>query len=174
LLQGFGNLGVSPCERLVLLLQLREQSDVLDGNNGLVGEGLDQRDVFIREPGDFPAIDGQAAEQRVALHQRDTENGSHSFEFDRRTDERVTVKVGDGRSVLDVCGSPRPVGPEQWWRHALGTATKPRPILRARAVECDSSEEVGAFVQPEHCELGGAEPSGAGQNRVEHGTNIAW
>ena len=33
----------------VARLQLREQPDVLDGDDGLVGEGLEQLDVTVRE-----------------------------------------------------------------------------------------------------------------------------
>jgi hypothetical protein len=38
LLQGFGHLGVGLRESLVLLLQLREQPHVLDGDDRLVGK----------------------------------------------------------------------------------------------------------------------------------------
>ena len=40
LLQGLGHLGMGLRERLVLLLQLREQAHVLDGDHRLVGERL--------------------------------------------------------------------------------------------------------------------------------------
>src|SRR5713101_7952319 len=49
LLEGLADLGVRLSERPVLLLKLREQPDVLDGDNGLVGEGLEQGDLVVGE-----------------------------------------------------------------------------------------------------------------------------
>ena len=37
------------CVSAVLLLQLREQPDVLDGDDGLIGERLQERDLLRRE-----------------------------------------------------------------------------------------------------------------------------
>jgi hypothetical protein len=34
-------------ERLVPLLQLAQQAGVLDGDDGLVGKGLEQRDLLV-------------------------------------------------------------------------------------------------------------------------------
>ena len=49
-------------------LQLAEQPDVLDGDDGLVGERLDQLDLLVRErpglrPGDHDDADGRAVAQ---------------------------------------------------------------------------------------------------------------
>ena len=41
--------GERPGQFAVPLLQFREQSHVLDGDDGLVGEGLKQRDLLVRE-----------------------------------------------------------------------------------------------------------------------------
>jgi hypothetical protein len=41
LVEGFGDLPVRLYERLILLLQLLEQAHVLDGDDGLIGEGLE-------------------------------------------------------------------------------------------------------------------------------------
>jgi hypothetical protein len=49
LLQRLRHLGVSCRQCLVLLLQLREQPHILDGDDGLVGEGLEQFDPGRRE-----------------------------------------------------------------------------------------------------------------------------
>src|SRR5262245_36341258 len=44
---GYPRMGLG--QRTLLLLQLLEQPHVLDGNDGLVGERLEQRDLLIRE-----------------------------------------------------------------------------------------------------------------------------
>ena len=49
LLQRLGDLGMSLGDSAVLLLQFREQAHVLDGDDGLVGEGLEQLDLLLRE-----------------------------------------------------------------------------------------------------------------------------
>ena len=60
LLQRLGHPGMGFGERLVLLLQLREQPDVLDGDHRLVSEGLGQLDLPVGEGPDLssPHIDG--------------------------------------------------------------------------------------------------------------------
>src|SRR5262245_16597958 len=50
LLQRLGDLGMSRRQRPVLILQLREQAHVLNGDDRLVREGLEQRDLVAGEP----------------------------------------------------------------------------------------------------------------------------
>ena len=50
--------------------QLVEQPGVLDGDDGLAGEVLDQRDLLVGERADFLAIDINAANQLVVLDHR--------------------------------------------------------------------------------------------------------
>src|SRR4030095_13116901 len=45
LLKGLSHLRVGGRKRTILLLQLLEQPDVLNGNDRLVGEGLQERDL---------------------------------------------------------------------------------------------------------------------------------
>jgi hypothetical protein len=49
LIERLGDLGMGCREGLVLLLELREQADILDGDDGLVGECLQQGNVLIGE-----------------------------------------------------------------------------------------------------------------------------
>ncbi len=62
LLQRFG-------ERLVARLHLVEQTNVLDGDHRLVGEGLQQRDLLVAEGPDLGAPDDQDADGFSAAHQ---------------------------------------------------------------------------------------------------------
>src|SRR5438309_11377320 len=50
-------------ERTSPRLQLREQADVLDRNHGLVGEGLEQRDLSLREEMCLGAADVDGADR---------------------------------------------------------------------------------------------------------------
>src|SRR5262249_3806544 len=49
LFQRFGDLRVRLCQRLILLLKLGEGADVLDRDDGLVGESLEELSLFGRE-----------------------------------------------------------------------------------------------------------------------------
>ena len=77
LLQRLGHLRMGLRERPVLLLQLREQPDVLDGDDRLVGEGLEQRDLLSRE-GPASAREMTIRPDRLALVQHG--HGQHGPE----------------------------------------------------------------------------------------------
>ena len=54
------------CERTVLLLEFRKEPHVLDGDDRLVGEGLEERDLLRRERPDLgPSIDDDEAKRRA-------------------------------------------------------------------------------------------------------------
>src|SRR5262245_35320736 len=53
LLQGFGDLPMRLGQRAILFLQLREQADVLDRDDGLVSESLEEGGFGGREAPDF-------------------------------------------------------------------------------------------------------------------------
>jgi hypothetical protein len=46
-------------------LQLGQQAGVLDGNDGLVGEGLEERDLVVSEPAGFAAAHRDRPDRRV-------------------------------------------------------------------------------------------------------------
>ena len=62
LLERLGHLGMGLGERAVLLLQFREQPHVLDGNDGLVGEGLHEGDLRVGEEAGLLARQGNGAD----------------------------------------------------------------------------------------------------------------
>ena len=66
LLEGLADLGVGDRQGLVLFAELSEQPHVLDGDDGLVGEGLQHRDLRVRKRADLGAPDQQCA-QRIPL-----------------------------------------------------------------------------------------------------------
>ena len=61
LLQGLAHLGVGLRERTILLLQFCKEPHVLDGDNGLIGEGLEQRDLLVSELPRFLASGNSSA-----------------------------------------------------------------------------------------------------------------
>src|SRR5262245_19543394 len=65
LLQSLTDLHMGCCESAILLLQLREQPHVLNGDYGLVGEGLEERNLLLAEElnlrsAELDASDGDA------------------------------------------------------------------------------------------------------------------
>src|SRR5437867_9303453 len=64
------------------LAQLVEQARVLDGDDGLVGEILDQLDLLIGERTDFLAKQVESADQCALLQHWNEELGSNASRFD--------------------------------------------------------------------------------------------
>src|SRR5690242_5379898 len=58
-------------------LQLLEQPDVLDGDDGLGREGLEERDLLIRERLDRVPVEGQGSQERVVLEHGDGQRRPH-------------------------------------------------------------------------------------------------
>ena len=69
--------GCSPAAR-VALLQLLEQPGVLDGDDGLVRERLQQRDLLLGERADLEAVQHQHTDRPAVPTQRDAEAGPES------------------------------------------------------------------------------------------------
>jgi len=78
LIERLGHLRMGRRERPVLLLQLREQPDVLDGDDGLVGEGLQQLQMCIGEPVDLPMGNGDGSNHVVLPSYRHTHQTSRA------------------------------------------------------------------------------------------------
>src|SRR5262249_55378143 len=62
LVQRLGDLCMGRCEGAILLLQLGEQSNILDGDHGLVGEGLHKGDLPVGERLDLRPPDRHSSE----------------------------------------------------------------------------------------------------------------
>src|SRR5262249_18672487 len=80
-----------------LLLQrfaeLVEQPRILDGNDGLVGEILNQVDLLVGERADLLAVDSDRAHQRVVLDHWYHEEWPDAAEFNARNCQWVAVKI---------------------------------------------------------------------------------
>ena len=68
LLQSFGKIAVA-------LLQFLEQPHVLDGDDRLIGEGFQQRDLFVRKRTDFRAANMNRPNRNTFAQQRRRQNG---------------------------------------------------------------------------------------------------
>jgi hypothetical protein len=74
-------------ERLVLLLQLREQPDVLNGNDRLIGEGLEER-YLVRG-------------KRLHLHSRHVDRSNrHAVAHHRNRQDRPIACLDDRRVFI--------------------------------------------------------------------------
>src|SRR5262245_5533820 len=62
-------------ERLVLLLKFREQAHVLNRNDRLIGEGLEERDLLVREGAHLLTSDQDPADSHAFAEQRYREHG---------------------------------------------------------------------------------------------------
>src|SRR5262245_18839757 len=63
LLKSLADLSMSLRKRLILLLKLFEQAHVLDRDDGLVGKGLEEPDLLVRELANLRAAEGNRAER---------------------------------------------------------------------------------------------------------------
>src|SRR5262245_14731971 len=90
-------------ERQVLLLQLREQPHVLNGDDGLVGEGLEEFDLFIQERPWRGASYRNGADGSALSQHGDTENASIAYRAAQGRILELRVKLGvwhvDDRAV---------------------------------------------------------------------------
>src|SRR6516164_6717514 len=73
LLQRLGEVGSA-------LAQFVEQARVLDGDNGLGGEILHQRNLFVGEPSNLLAVNGEGADQNIVLEHWNANRGSRAAE----------------------------------------------------------------------------------------------
>src|SRR5262245_15170614 len=88
-------------ERLVLLLQLGEQTHVLNCDDRLVGKALEQLNLAGRKWGDRHPHDVDRPYRQLTTHHRDRERGPKA----RLDDPRLLV-LGILREILDMNDPP--------------------------------------------------------------------
>jgi hypothetical protein len=94
LLQRDGQIGV-------LRPELPEQSRVLDGDRGLVGEGLHEGYLAVGERPDLMPVDDDRPQQLASSEHRDRQDGP-----DRVHGHRPIAVLGVGQDVMDLHGAP--------------------------------------------------------------------
>src|SRR6516165_8197793 len=76
------------------LAQLVQQPRVLDGNDGLGGEVLHQRDLFFTEWSHLPTRDGKDTDHLIVLQHRNGKICTSANHVDERNDARIPFKIG--------------------------------------------------------------------------------
>src|SRR5262249_34793257 len=112
-------------QRLILRLEFRKESHVLDGDDGLVSEGLEQLDLLLAEGLDLGAPYKHRPDERPRPEERDTDDGAEASQ-----------SLIFGKSILGVGQDIENVN-----RLALegdppddGTASRPKlPLLQQRS-----------------------------------------
>jgi hypothetical protein len=111
LLQGFGHLIMGLRHRAVLLLQFRKQSDVLDGDGGLVGQRVDQSHFGLGKQADLLARHRDGTDAPALAKQGCVQLSSDSARFIEGVEtRRVREYIGhvDGDSLTNGSrGEPR-------------------------------------------------------------------
>src|SRR5215831_1042378 len=113
-------------KRLVLLFELREQPHVLDGDDGLVGEGLEQRDLLVGEGVDFGPADYDHADRYSFAQKRRRQHGAKATTnpWKLRLDPRRDV-IDMDRPAFDNGESSRIVTADRASRVGQGKGSKP-------------------------------------------------
>src|SRR5262245_22501970 len=89
----------------IAFLQFLEQSHVLDGNYGLVGKGLEKRDLLVCKWANFSTTNHNGPNRNILSKQRRSKNSpstSASLEFLRLW--KLSIKLG--RHIMNVNGLP--------------------------------------------------------------------
>ena len=168
---------ISRRRRLLLerLFRLVEQADVLDGDDRLVGEGLEQGDLFVAEsPRVFAKHSDRADGETFPEHRHDQDapvaEGAGGRLKVRRPDLGVLLDVGhvNRRAVEDrTARDGAPIGSS--WEHA----SKGIESWRRQIVVCDEMEPFS--VELEHrAEETVAQLDRAADDCVKHGLDVGW
>src|SRR5262249_23000525 len=83
------------------LAQLAQQPRVLDGDDGLIGEALDQLDLFVGKCQDLLAVDGKGANQLAFCEHGNVEDGPKPSEVDGGHKYRFTLDIGGLSGDID-------------------------------------------------------------------------
>jgi len=149
-------------EIAVARLQLSEHARVLDGDDGLVGEGLQQRDPLVGEAADHPVRDTDDADRLPAAQERHRDHALHVVPV--RGDPRelgagVEVRNMDDRAIED--GNPHRIRPIRRPRESLD---EPTDALGRDVFVSDQVEELAVVPHHEGGEAA-AEPEGVAGDR---------
>src|SRR5262245_62835763 len=158
-------------EGLILLLEIGEQPDVLDRNDCLVGEGLEQFNLFVREGPRLSLRNGERSNGMSFTQHRHREVASvicclrealeHVF--------GVLMHVGNVRDAASQDG-PSGVATPAWWRRER--VTKSIGALWAKLIESDEMNEL-AVEREDATQRGVTEPERIRRHRVEHRLDVS-
>ena len=135
------------------LFRLIEQPNVLDGDDRLVGEGLEQGELLLGEGPHLPAIERDGAKITRLAHQGHGEQGSQSVLLDGSDPERIPPAIQFGLAhVEELSRLPGPARPKQRPAEAQRFLQQ-GPELGPGTADLGGPEQLVASVTPEHPEL---------------------
>jgi hypothetical protein len=151
---------------VILLLELREEADVLDGDDGLLGEDLQELDLSVWEQPGLGAGDRNRPDREAVSQHRDA-CGAPIAAGRRHRAEGVAGVQGDIRDLhdtsLEYCASCN--GPPTW-RRRIRASIDLKHLGGEAAVRHEVEELTIKLVHK--AKLGLAEPSRALGDHVEH------
>src|SRR5215468_3668759 len=160
LLKGLG-------EVLIALPQFRKQAHVLDGDHGLVGKGLEQSDLLVREGIHLGTAKRDRAQRGALPEQRNAQQGSGALRQGVCAPFRKFLRVR-----LDIGDLKRP--PLQHAASGDGSPYKgDREVHWNRNWAVVGGQLQALLVDPKEIRVvSPAEAGGAGHHRVQHGLQI--
>ena len=167
LLQRLGDLRMSSGEGSVLFLELREQPDVLNGDDCLIGEGLEQSDLFVRERVHLGAPEHYRAHRRSLPQQWNAQYRSPAMLMSQGLAFGKALHLGLNISHVNSPPlehrAPRDGPPYDWNEAAHGMGD--RTVM--------GGHPQGFRVKTEHASVvGSAEARGALDHRIQHWLEI--
>ena len=155
--------------------QFAQQPRVLDGDDGLIGEAGNKRDLFVGKWADFLAVQGKRADKLVVLEHRNNQKGPQAGEFKARNGYRVAfeiafrcLNIGD---VYGAFGGEHPTDGAIWARPKRGALLG----LGEGCRRVERRDHVQSFAVPavDVAELGVADANGLLQHGREHRLKFA-
>ena len=162
LLQRFGNLFMRLCQRMILLLQLREQPHVLDGNDRLVRKSLEEAGLLVGKRVYLGAPELNDADDRALAHEGSAQCRAKTYlrgegaRFGKLV--RLSLKVGDLNGSLLEDGTPAQGAPYDWKQEVHGLGNRAMVGGRAQVISVDPEDRRV---------VSSAEASGALDHRVQ-------
>ncbi len=152
------------------LTQFLEQSRVLDGDDGLLGEILDQCDLLVCERLHFPAIDRNRADQLVFLQHWHDYNGASTGDIGHLDSaggaSKVSRTVSHIMNVCDLMGTDD--GGKTALRMRMDRHARPQSRERRWDVIAGSHGETVPVPQIHQAEIRAADTRGILKHLLEH------
>ena len=150
-------------------LQLLEEPDVLDGDHGLVGEGLEELDLLVRERLHLRPADHDGPDRRPFAQEGRGQHGANAGRHGMRTPDIGELGVEHGLNVVDVdrlAVDDRPPG---------GRPTADRNQVwqyRSKRPELGDPPQPIAVDTPDDRVVRAADARGVLGHRVHHGLQV--
>src|SRR5262249_44199383 len=137
--------------------QLVEQSRVLDGDDGLGGEVLYQRDLFVGERPDFLTVDADRTDERALLehrHQQECPRAGHLDQLHNLRETFDVSRIGGEVSYMNELFRFGETTHRDFRVEMNDSIRLPLPCeFRRYVVQCDRTEPIG-LGDPQEADFG--------------------